>query len=84
MTQDYNRRDLLKVIFGGIISTLSGLLGMTTIGTRLGSVKIKNNSIISMTSLPETGPWPTVDPFLFCQIIILSVLISNLFIMNLR
>ena len=66
MTQHYNRRDLLKVIFGGIISTLSGLIGMTTIGTKLGSVKIKNNSIISMTSLPETGPWPTVDPFLFC------------------
>ncbi len=66
MTQHYNRRDLLKVIFGGIISTLSGLFGMTTIGTKLGSVKIENNSIISMTSLPETGPWPTVDPFLFC------------------
>ena len=66
MTQHYNRRDLLKVIFGGIISTLSGLFGMTTIGTTLGSVKIKKNSIISMTSLPETGPWPTVDPFLFC------------------
>ena len=39
---------------------------MTTIGTKLGSVNKKNDSIISMTSLPETGPWPTVDPFLFC------------------
>ena len=25
-----------------------------------------NNSIISVTDLPLSGPWPTVDPFLFC------------------
>ena len=66
MTSYYTRRDLLKVIFGGIISTLSALLGMTKKRTRLDSVNKRDNSIISMTSLPETGPWPTIDPFLFC------------------
>ena len=25
-----------------------------------------NHSILSVTELPETGPWPTEDPFLFC------------------
>ena len=25
-----------------------------------------NHSILSITELPETGPWPTEDPFLFC------------------
>ena len=66
MSSYYTRRDLLKVIFGGIISTLSTLLGMTKKRTRLDSVNKRDSSIISMTSLPETGPWPTIDPFLFC------------------
>ena len=66
MSSYYSRRHLLKIIAGGFFSMLTGLSGMV-----INSKKLKNkdksiNSIISITKLPETGPWPTVDPFLFC------------------
>lgn len=60
-----NRRDLFKVAFGSIFSLFSFLFGKRR------GLKIKNrgtimNGVKNMTTLPESGPWPTIDPFLFC------------------
>ena len=60
-----NRRDLFKVAFGSIFSLFSFLFGKRR------GLKIKNrgtimNGVKNITTLPESGPWPTIDPFLFC------------------
>jgi len=66
MILDHSRRSLLKMITAGFIAVLSGLYGFTKILTGSKSMRKNNNSIISISALPETGPWPTIDPFLFC------------------
>ena len=60
-----NRRELIKIVFKSIFSLFGFLFGMRR------SLKIKNrgikmNGVKNITTLPEKGPWPTIDPFLFC------------------
>ena len=66
MSYDNTRRTILKIISGGFLSVFAGLSGTTKKLIRFGTIEKYNNSIISVTDLPGSGPWPTVDPFLFC------------------
>ena len=66
MNTGYSRRSLLKMITAGFLSAFSGLYGFTKILSKSKNMRKNNNSIISVSALPETGPWPTTDPFLFC------------------
>ena len=66
MSYDNTRRTILKIITGGFLSVFAGLSGTTKKLIRSGTIEKYNNSIISVTDLPGSGPWPTVDPFLFC------------------
>ena len=66
MSFDNTRRTILKIITGGFLSVFAGLSGTTKKLIRSGTIEKYNNSIISVTDLPGSGPWPTVDPFLFC------------------
>ena len=70
MNIENSRRRLLKIIAGVILSIISGLFGATNSLAKSKKtrkyMKINKTSILSKVSLPETGPWPTEDPFLFC------------------
>ena len=66
MSFNYSRRYLLKIIVGGFFSIFTGLSGMIKNSKKSKNMKKNNDSIISITKLPDIGPWPTVDPFLFC------------------
>ena len=64
MQKPFNRRQLIKFFFKIGLSLFSFSFG----------AKIKNKDIPAkpmktikkITALPESGPWPTIDPFLFC------------------
>ena len=66
MIFDNSRRNILKILTGGAFSVFSGLYGTSKKLIKSGTIEKDNNSIISVTDLPISGPWPTVDPFLFC------------------
>ena len=70
MKSEYPRRRLLKIIGGGILSIMGGLFGainnLAKSNETRKNMKINETSVLSKISLPETGPWPTEDPFLFC------------------
>ena len=61
----FNRRQLIKFFFN---------IGLLLFSFSFGAKKIKNKGISSkpmkaikkITALPGSGPWPTIDPFLFC------------------
>ena len=58
MIEKFSRRNILKMIAGSAFSIFN---------ISNAHKKIKNMSaIINIVSLPEVGPWPTRDPFLFC------------------
>jgi hypothetical protein len=60
-----NRRDLIKAAFGSIFLFFSFLLGMRK-NLKIKNRGIKMKGVKNITILPESGPWPTIDPFLFC------------------
>jgi|TARA_B110001452_G_scaffold10809_1_gene8997 redox-sensitive bicupin YhaK (pirin superfamily) len=60
-----NRRQLIKVAFGSAFSFLSFSFGINKFLNRK-SIGNHVNSIKKATNLPDRGPWPTLDPFLFC------------------
>ena len=62
----YSRRSLLKLIAAGVFSLVASLFGRNGNLRKLKNMGKDNHSLLSMMELPETGPWPTVDPFLFC------------------
>ena len=66
MSFDNTRRNILKIITGGFLSVFTGLSGTTKKLIKNVDIEKYNYSIISVTDLPKSGPWPTVDPFLFC------------------
>ena len=65
MQNRINRREIIKFFFA---------LGLPIISFLFGNKKRLNeerrnmymNAIKKITQLPDSGPWPTVDPFLFC------------------
>lgn len=59
------RRDLIKIIISGLVSMFSSLFGLNKFHKKKNkNISMKN--IKRITILPEKGPWPTLDPFLFC------------------
>ena len=66
MSFDNTRRNILKFITGSFLLVFSGLSGTSKKLIKPDTIEKNNNSIISVTDLPLSGPWPTVDPFLFC------------------
>jgi redox-sensitive bicupin YhaK (pirin superfamily) len=60
-----NRRDLFKVLAGGIFSGFTSLFGINKFSINK-DFNSKMNIFKSITTLPNNGPWPTMDPFLFC------------------
>lgn len=60
-----NRRQLIKLAFGGLFSLISSSFGMNNKINKK-SIEDRMNSIKKITTLPDSGPWPTSDPFLFC------------------
>ena len=66
MDSNYSRRSLLKIITGGFFSVVALLFSRNKNLRGLKEMGENSSSILSITKLPETGPWPTVDPFLFC------------------
>lgn len=66
MDSNYSRRGLLKIIAAGFFSIAAALFGINRNSRKSKNMKKDNNSILSITELPESGPWPTNDPFLFC------------------
>ena len=70
MGLENSRRRLLKIIAGCILSIISGVFGAKNNLAKSKKtrkyMKINKTSILSKISLPEAGPWPVEDPFLFC------------------
>ncbi len=59
------RREIIKIIIGGLISIFSSLFGLNKFHKKK-VTSVSMNNIKRITNLPENGPWPTLDPFLFC------------------
>jgi len=76
MISEYPRRRLLKIIAGGVLSLIGGLFGssnkLSKLKKTIEHIKINKTSILSKISLPETGPWPTEDPFYFVFITMIT------------
>ncbi len=66
MTQDeLTRRELLKILAAGA-ATAGGISACKSIQGEKVKPEFKGNPILGMVPLPQSGPWPTQDPFLFC------------------
>ena len=65
MQKIFNRRQLFKFFFKIGLSLFSFTFGAKKIKKKAFSSK-PMKSIKKITALPETGPLPTIDPFLFC------------------
>ena len=59
------RREIIKMIVGGSLSVLTSLFGLNKF-LKKKDVNTSMKFIRAITDLPENGPWPTLDPFLFC------------------
>ena len=65
MQKSFNRRQIIKFFFKIGLSLFTFSFGAKNIlKKRVLSQPMK--TIKQITDLPESGPWPTIDPFLFC------------------
>ena len=65
MKKHFSRRQIIKSFLKIGFSLFSILFGSKKIfKKRISSKQMK--IIKQITALPESGPWPTIDPFLFC------------------
>ena len=65
MKKHFSRRQIIKFFLKIGLSLFSILFGSKKIfKKRISSKQMK--IIKQITALPESGPWPTIDPFLFC------------------
>jgi len=61
------RRRALNLIIGSGLALITGIFGKSVRKSSRLEKHMKDNSMnIKITKLPEMGPWPTSDPFLFC------------------
>ena len=61
------RRDIVKTLAAGSAAVTAGCLQVKESVAEKVKMKMKQPSpILERSPLPVTGPWPTVDPFLFC------------------
>ncbi len=63
MQSNFNRRKIIKLLFSISVSIFGVLFGNNNI---INKKRKSMNAIKKITDLPESGPWPTIDPFLFC------------------
>jgi hypothetical protein len=63
-----SRKDALKLMGLAGIASVGGTLINKVYGRDMkkNTIEADINSIKNITKLPETGTWPTEDPFLFC------------------
>ena len=64
--KSFTRRELLKILTGGIASVISVGKSAPFYGDRKRLKEESMSGIMNIVELPEQGPWPTRDPFLFC------------------
>ena len=65
MQKPFNRRQIIKFFLKIGLSLFTFSFGTKNIlKKRVLSQQMK--TIKQITDLPESGPWPTIDPFLFC------------------
>jgi len=64
----YGRKEFLELIGLSSIASIGGTFFNKVYGTEMKNITSDNNRnfIKNITKLPETGTWPTKDPFLFC------------------
>ena len=64
----FSRKDALKLIGLAGVASISGTLINKVYGRDMKKYTTEDdrNSIKNITKLPDTGTWPTKDPFLFC------------------
>ena len=65
MQNYFNRRQAIKLLVGVFFSIFGFLFGKK-INSNIDAGVKSMNGIKSITDLPNSGPWPTKDPFLFC------------------
>ena len=65
MQKPFNRRQIIKFFFKNRIIALYIFLWSEKILKKSVSSK-PMKTIKQIMDLPESGPWPTIDPFLFC------------------
>ena len=64
----FNRKDILKLMGLTGIASIGGTFFNKVYGRDMKNITSDNgiNPIKNITKLPDTGTWPTKDPFLFC------------------
>ena len=65
---EISRRELLKILAAGAATAgvMSGCTHPKESQVNKTASTSQGNPILGMMPLPQTGPWPTQDPFLFC------------------
>ncbi len=63
MSNIFKRRNILKLLFGILFLPLKNLFSYSMTQN---DMILRKGLIKKVTSLPASGPWPTIDPFLFC------------------
>ena len=64
--KSFTRRELFKILTGCIASIISVGKSAHFYGGRKRFKEESMSGIMNIVELPEQGPWPTRDPFLFC------------------
>ena len=64
--KSFTRRELLKIFTGGIASIISAGQFAPFYNNKQRLKEESMSGIMNIVKLPEQGPWPTRDPFLFC------------------
>ncbi len=63
MLNKFKRRKILKLLFGIFLLPIERLLSNLMPKK---NITLQKDVINKVTKLPANGPWPTIDPFLFC------------------
>ena len=65
---EISRRELLKILAAGAATAgiISGCKDPQEAIVNDAASTFHGNPILGITPLPQSGPWPTQDPFLFC------------------
>ena len=68
IVKKFSRKDILKLMGLAGLTSISGTFFNQVYGKDMkkNTIEDDKNSIKNITKLPETGTWPTEDPFLFC------------------
>jgi len=59
----FKRRKILKLLFGILLFPIEKLFSSSITSK---DIILRKELVKKITKLPLSGPWPTIDPFLFC------------------